>query len=68
VARRTGLSDFGGYLDIVCDFVFYAAVPLGFALADPSGNAVAGGGAARQLLSQCRQFSRLCHSGGQGAG
>ena len=41
VARRTGLSDFGGYLDILADFVFYAAIPLGFALADPSGNAVA---------------------------
>lgn len=41
VARRTGLSDFGGYVDILADFVFYAAIPLGFALADPSGNAVA---------------------------
>jgi phosphatidylglycerophosphate synthase len=29
----------GGYLDIVCDMAFYAAVPVGFALADP-GNAV----------------------------
>ncbi|MGQ0835059.1 MAG: CDP-alcohol phosphatidyltransferase family protein [Gammaproteobacteria bacterium] len=28
-------SDFGGYLDIVCDFVFYAAIPAGFGLADP---------------------------------
>ena len=40
VARRTGLSDFGGYLDILADFVFYAAVPLGLALADPTGNAL----------------------------
>ncbi len=32
VARRTRLTDFGGYLDIVCDFVFYAAVAFGFAL------------------------------------
>lgn len=47
VARRTGLSDFGGYLDIVCDFVFYAAVPLGFAIADPHGN----GWAAALLLA-----------------
>ncbi len=39
LARRTAASDLGGYLDIVCDFVFYAAVPLGFALADPA-NAV----------------------------
>lgn len=40
IARATGPSDFGGFLDIVCDFVFYAAVPLGFALADPQ-NALA---------------------------
>ncbi|MBX6323141.1 MAG: CDP-alcohol phosphatidyltransferase family protein [Rhodospirillaceae bacterium] len=39
VARLTAASDRGGYLDIVCDFVFYAAVPFGFALAAPS-NAV----------------------------
>lgn len=36
VARATQLSDFGGYLDIVGDFVFYAAVPLGFGLAAPA--------------------------------
>jgi len=29
-------TDFGSVLDIVCDFIFYAAVPLGFALSDPS--------------------------------
>jgi len=40
VARRTRLTDLGGYLDIVCDFVFYAVVPFGFALARPE-NAVA---------------------------
>lgn len=34
IARRTELTDFGGFLDIVCDFVFYASVPLGFALLD----------------------------------
>ena len=33
VARATQPSDFGGYLDIVGDFVFYSAVPLGFGLA-----------------------------------
>ena len=31
----------GGYLDICVDFLFYAAVPLGFAIADPSQNALA---------------------------
>jgi len=39
IARRRGLSDLGGFLDIACDFIFYAAVPLGFALADPAANA-----------------------------
>ncbi|WP_417626175.1 CDP-alcohol phosphatidyltransferase family protein [Pararhodobacter aggregans] len=42
VARATRLSDLGGFLDIVADFIFYAAVPLGFVLADPGANAVAG--------------------------
>jgi phosphatidylglycerophosphate synthase len=28
-------SDFGGYLDITCDFAFYGAIPLAFALRDP---------------------------------
>lgn len=35
VARARGLSDFGGYLDIVGDMLFYAAVVFGFALARP---------------------------------
>lgn len=41
VARAGRRSDFGGLLDIVCDFVFYAAIPLGLAIADPAANAVA---------------------------
>lgn len=36
LSRLTGSTDFGGYLDIVCDFVFYAAIPVGFALAAPA--------------------------------
>jgi phosphatidylglycerophosphate synthase len=40
VARATRRTDLGGYLDIVCDFAFYGAVPLAFALRDP-GNGVA---------------------------
>lgn len=31
----------GGYLDICVDFLFYAAIPLGFAMADPNQNALA---------------------------
>ncbi|MCC2113690.1 MAG: CDP-alcohol phosphatidyltransferase family protein, partial [Hyphomicrobiales bacterium] len=42
VARATTKTDRGGYLDIVFDFIFYGAVPLGFVLADPAANAIAG--------------------------
>ncbi|MEQ8709657.1 MAG: CDP-alcohol phosphatidyltransferase family protein [Rhodospirillales bacterium] len=35
VARLTAKTDLGGYLDIVCDFIFYSAVIFGFALASP---------------------------------
>ena len=43
LARRRGLTDAGGFLDIALDFLFYALVPLGFMLADPAANALAGG-------------------------
>lgn len=36
IARHNGVTDLGGYLDIVTDFIFYALIPLGFALDDPS--------------------------------
>lgn len=36
IARATRLTDFGGYLDIVADFVFYVAIPVGFGLAAPA--------------------------------
>jgi len=42
VARATAKTDFGGYLDIVCDFLFYGAVPLAFVLRDPQANGIAG--------------------------
>lgn len=42
VARAHGKTDFGGYLDIVCDFTFYGAIPLAFVLNDPGANGVAG--------------------------
>lgn len=41
VARVEGITDLGGYLDIICDFFFYSAVPFGFALARPDEFAVA---------------------------
>lgn len=40
LARLHPPSDFGGYLDTVCDFIFYGAVVLGFALANPEQNAL----------------------------
>ena len=42
VARAGNKTDFGGYFDIVCDFVFYAAVPLAFVLRAPEENGLAG--------------------------
>jgi phosphatidylglycerophosphate synthase len=42
VARARGKTDFGGYLDIVCDFAFYGAIPLAFVLRDPEANAIPG--------------------------
>jgi phosphatidylglycerophosphate synthase len=41
VARAAGPTDRGAFLDIALDFAFYAAVPVGFALADPAANALA---------------------------
>ena len=42
VARATQKTDFGGYLDITCDFIFYGAIPLGFVWMNPSANGAAG--------------------------
>lgn len=42
IARARGKTDFGGYLDIICDFIFYGALPLGFVLANPGANGLAG--------------------------
>lgn len=36
VARARGPSDLGGYFDIVADFAFYVAVPLGFGILSPA--------------------------------
>jgi phosphatidylglycerophosphate synthase len=41
LARRHGVTDLGGFLDIVLDFVFYSGFVLGFAVADPERNALA---------------------------
>lgn len=39
VARASQKTAFGGYLDIVCDFIFYASIPLAFGFAD-AGNLI----------------------------
>lgn len=41
VARLTRPTDRGAFLDITLDFLFYASIPLAFAIADPSSNALA---------------------------
>ena len=41
VARLTQPTDRGAFLDITLDFLFYASIPLAFALADPLNNALA---------------------------
>ncbi len=41
VARRTAPTERGAFLDIALDMLFYAAIPLAFALADPAANALA---------------------------
>ncbi|PQA77580.1 CDP-alcohol phosphatidyltransferase family protein [Rhodoferax sp. TS-BS-61-7] len=40
VARQTQATDAGGFLDITLDFLFYASIPLAFAIAQPADNAL----------------------------
>lgn len=42
VARATRKTDFGGYLDISADFLFYGAIPMAFVWLDPVQNGAAG--------------------------
>jgi phosphatidylglycerophosphate synthase len=41
VARLTQPTDRGAFLDITLDFLFYASIPLAFAVANPAANALA---------------------------
>ena len=41
VARARGITDLGGYLDTLADYVFYIGIPLGFGLAAPANTAAA---------------------------
>ena len=40
MARLTTPTDRGAFLDITLDFLFYASIPLAFAIADPAANAL----------------------------
>lgn len=42
IAKLTNPTDYGGFLDIVLDFAFYGAIPLGFIFADLMQNGLAG--------------------------
>lgn len=44
IAKAAGRTQAGGFLDITCDFVFYGAVPLGFALHEPALNGLPAAG------------------------
>lgn len=41
MARQTGSTDRGAFLDVSLDFLFYALIPMGFAFANPAANALA---------------------------
>jgi phosphatidylglycerophosphate synthase len=41
IARLSQPTDAGGFLDITLDFLFYASIPLAFAIYDPTHNALA---------------------------
>lgn len=43
IARHSEVTDFGIFLDATLDYIFYAGVIFGFALANPSDNAIAAG-------------------------
>lgn len=56
LARAQGPTDPGAYLDIVLDFIFYAAVVFGFALANPEQNALAACGLIFSFIGTASSF------------
>ena len=56
VARASAATDFGGYFDIVADYVFYASVPLAFAVADPQANALPAAALLGAFCLTCSSF------------
>lgn len=56
VARASRVTDAGGYLDIAVDYVFYAAIPLAFAAADPVANALPAAALLAGFCLTCSSF------------
>ena len=56
VARTSTPTDRGGYLDIVVDYVFYASVPLAFAIANPAQNALPAAALLAGFCLTCASF------------
>lgn len=56
VARASQKTDFGGFLDIVCDFGFYSAIPLGFVVLDQAANGAAGAFLLASFCFNCASF------------
>lgn len=56
VARASRQTDSGGYLDIVADYVFYASVPLAFAVVDPARNAIPAAALLASFCLTCSSF------------
>jgi phosphatidylglycerophosphate synthase len=65
VARATQRSDAGGYLDSICDYLFYAAVPLAFAWANPAHNALPGAALLASFVLTCASFLAFAAIAGQ---
>lgn len=56
VARASQPTDRGGFLDITLDFLFYAAIPLAFAMADPAANALAAAALLASFMGTASSF------------
>jgi phosphatidylglycerophosphate synthase len=56
VARAGTATDRGAFLDISLDFIFYASIPLAFAVADPASNALAAATLLAAFLGTCASF------------
>ena len=63
LARQTAATDRGAFLDITLDFLFYASIPLAFAIADPAANALAAAVLLAAFVGTGAQLPRLRHAG-----